>query len=84
MKELGSPLKMPLSKLQEAEKELFGDDSASPPRKEKKHFHLTDFEVQAILSRGAFGWVFLVKHPEKGFFVIKRVEKSQLQKEKHL
>lgn len=70
MKELGSPLKMPLSKLQEAELELFGEESPSPKR-ERKHYSLEDFEVHSMLSRGAFGFVFLVKHPEKGYFVLK-------------
>lgn len=62
---------------------MFGEESPSP-KWEWKYFTLEEFEVQSMLSRGAFGWVFLVKHPEKGFFVLKWLEKKSIEKDKHL
>ena len=52
--------------------------------KEAKKFDLGDFSVISQLSRGAFGFVFLVNHREKGFLCLKRLDKKSIEKEKHL
>lgn len=66
--------------MQIAEQQLYGID----PKREQKKYNLEDFEVHSQLSWGAFGFVFLVKHKENGYFVLKRLEKKSIEKEKHL
>jgi hypothetical protein len=66
LKGMGSPSKQH-SKAEVAEQELFG-----APKKSHKKYKLEDFKIITSLARGAFGFVFLVKHiPTQQDFVLK-------------
>ena len=46
---------------------------------------LTDFEILALLGRGAFGHVSLVRNKLNGeLFALKKLEKDKIRGEKHI